>query len=760
MRLNSTKIFTLAASLFASVSIAQQTAEIQVIHNSPDPGAAAVDIFLGPQEVLSNVTYRQASEFLTVPAGMEVQVGIAAASETNSATDILFTFPFTLADGEKYYVIADGMIGSTFDLFASPGARTEATSATGNTDFIIYHGSLDAPAVDIFVEEAAGNVAEDLAWTQFSLPVEVGNSDYNVQVRNDASTATVAAYEATLATLGLVDQALLVMASGYLASSPGQPEFALLAVLTDGTVAELPTAFARAQIIHNSPVAGMVDVWVNNAPALESVNYREASEFIDLPVGLGQQISITGAGAGDTSGAAIQATLDLLGMGSYYVIADGDGINQSLGLRVATGAREEAASGPGNSDFQIYHGSVDAPSVDVYVEEATTNVGEDLVFGAFSDYVEVANADYNVQIRDENSTVTVASFEAPLASLGLEDAALIVVASGYLTPATMADPSFTLLAILADGTVAELEAATARALIIHDSEAAGIVDIWVNNELALQDVDFRQSSGFINLPVGLGQTVAITGANAMDTSGAAIQASFDFEGQHTYIIVADGDIANQPLNLNVVTGGKEVADDSDETAVLVYHGSVNAPTVDIVETGIGAGTIVEDLVFGEFDGYLDLETVDYELEVRDETGAITVATYTAPLESLNLDGESIVVVASGYLNPTGDQQAFGLYVALANGGDLIPLPSVVSSTNELSTSDFLVSPNPTSNYIVVQSEIALADSYIIRSTAGQELASGQIKDNGTIDMNDLKSGIYYVQLNSDKGFTTVKVYKN
>ncbi len=64
---------------------------------------------------------------------------------------------------------------------------------------------------------------------------------------------------------------------------------------------------------------------------------------------------------------------------------------------------------------------------------------------------------------------------------------------------------------------------------------------------------------------------------------------------------------------------------TDKTDVLVHHGSTDAPTVDVYETGVGAGMIVDDLMYADFAGYLELGVLDYVLEIRDETGTSTVA---------------------------------------------------------------------------------------------------------------------------------------
>ncbi len=62
----------------------------------------------------------------------------------------------TLADGETYVVVADGIVSPTgynpapaFNLEVYAGAQ-ETSANPSNTDVLIHHGSTDAPTVDIF----------------------------------------------------------------------------------------------------------------------------------------------------------------------------------------------------------------------------------------------------------------------------------------------------------------------------------------------------------------------------------------------------------------------------------------------------------------------------------------------------------------------------------------------------------------------------------------------------------------------------------
>lgn len=143
----------------------------------------------------------------------------------------------------------------------------------------------------------------------------------------------------------------------------------------------------------------------------------------------------------------------------------------------------------------------------------------------------------------------------------------------------------------------------------------------------------------------------------------------------------------KPFDIYVKPAAKEASASNTTTDVLVFHGSTDAPIVDVVEVGVGAGTIIDNFSYGDFAGYLSLPTADYALAIRDETGTVTVATYAAPLQTLILGGQALIVLASGFLNPSVNNNgaAFGLFVALPSGGDLILLPIVTSSTNAPTT---------------------------------------------------------------------------
>ena len=226
---------------------------------------------------------------------------------------------------------------------------------------------------------------------------------------------------------------------------------------------------------------------------------------------------------------------------------------------------------------------------------------------------------------------------------------------------------------------------TARVQVIHNSAdlAAQSVDIYLNNDLLLDNFSFRTASPFVDVPAGEEITIGVAPSTSMSASQSIVSYNYNLTEDKKYVLIASGHISPfgyTPLknfSVEVCDMGRENASNASNTDLLVFHGATDAPTVDVVETGVGAGTIVNNMSYKDFTSYLELSTANYTIDIRDESGLNTVATYQAPLSNLNLMGGAGVVVASGFLNPSKNSngEAFGLFVALPSGGDLVALPN-------------------------------------------------------------------------------------
>jgi hypothetical protein len=746
-------------------------ARLQVIHNST--ALELVDVFVNGDLFLEEFAFRTATPFVDVPAGVDLDIRVAPAGEGIGAS--VGPFTFNLTDGEKYILVANGLLAKdvAFNLYPFAGAREMATNAS-NTDVLVFHGSTDAPEVTVFEIGAGAGELFTFEYGDFAGYLELPTADYVLDIR--AGGESVIAYSAPLSTLGLDGAALTVLASGYL-NPEFTPGFGLFVALADGgaliplPVYEMPEPMARLQVIHNSTALELVDVFVNGDLFLEDFAFRTATPFVDVPAGVDLDIRVAAAGEG--IGASVGPfTFNLTDGEKYILVANGIFTKDypfQFNLYPFAGAREMATNAS-NTDVLVFHGSTDAPEVTVF--EIGAGAGELFTFeyGDFAGYLELPTADYVLDIRAGGESVI--AYSAPLATLGLDGAALTVLASGYLNPEFT--PGFGLFVALADGgaliplPVYEIPEPMARLQVIHNSTALELVDVFVNGDLFLEDFAFRTATPFVDVPAGVDLDIRIAAAG--EGIGASVGPfTFNLTDGEKYILVANGIFTKDypfQFNLYPFAGAREMATNASNTDVLVFHGSQNAPVVDVYESSVPAGTVVDNLAYGEFAGYLELPTADYILNVQDETGAVTVASYSAPLATLELDGQALVVVASGLLGDGADP-AFGLYVALASGGDLIALPVYTTSAPIVTDNSVNISvyPNPVSSRLNIEFDVTREANITVEiySIIGSRIATIYNERNAmgyksvSYDVSNLPSGIYLVTVTNGQTRTTKKI---
>jgi len=234
-----------------------------------------------------------------------------------------------------------------------------------------------------------------------------------------------------------------------------------------------------------------------------------------------------------------------------------------------------------------------------------------------------------------------------------------------------------------------VQAQTAKLQVIHNAAdpAANKVDIYLNGSKLLDDFAFRTATPFIDAPAN--QELSIGVAPATSSSANDIIATFKVTlgvGKK-YIAIASGvldaskfasnpDGKNTAFNLFIKEDAQESAMTGGNVEIAVMHGSTDAPTVDIVARGVA--TLVNDAPYTAITDYISVPAADYTIDIKDASGTVTVATFTAPLSGL-ANGAAFVF-ASGFLTPSANQNgaAFGIFAALPNG-DVIALPAVTTA---------------------------------------------------------------------------------
>ena len=310
----------------------------------------------------------------------------------------------------------------------------------------------------------------------------------------------------------------------------------------------------------------------------------------------------------------------------------------------------------------------------------------------------------------------------------------------------------------------------ARVQVIHNSPdfAASTVDVYVNGSMLLNNFAFRTATPFVDVPAGVQISIDVAPGNSTSSADGIYNLTTTLADNTTYIVVANGIVSatgysSAPnFGLNVYSQGREVAADPSKTDVLVNHGSPDAPTVDVVETSVPAGTIVDNISYPQFAGYLELPNLDFTLDVRDQSGTTTVASYLAPLQTLNLAGAAVTVLASGFINPTVNSNgpSFGLWVATAAGGALIPLPLNTLSNQEFSNSSFIVYPNPATSTISIRNNTENAIEKVRISDLNGRMVMQYNSDFENLNISSLTKGIYLVTIEGNNAVTNKKIVIN
>ncbi|TAA69131.1 DUF4397 domain-containing protein [Planococcus salinarum] len=163
-----------------------------------------------------------------------------------------------------------------------------------------------------------------------------------------------------------------------------------------GVMADSHTA--KLRVVHASPDAPAVDVYVNGELTLEEVPFKADSGYLDVPAGT-HNVEVFAAGTEYAEGEAVlQADLTVEAGQAYTAVAANT--VDALEFVVAEDSMEVTE---GQAKIRVGHLSPDAPTVDVGL------IGGDALFSGaefpgITDYIEVDPGTYDLEIRLPDGT--------------------------------------------------------------------------------------------------------------------------------------------------------------------------------------------------------------------------------------------------------------------------------------------------------------------------------------------------------------------
>jgi len=778
---------------------------LQIIHNSPDPAVSVVDIYIDTDRVLRNLRYQGASWFLDIPAGTQVELGIAPGNSASS-DEIFATYPLVLDEDETYVIIATGVMDAS-GYSSNPDGRSidfalittdeglELSSDGDNMAISVFHGCMDAPALDIVyggIATLLDNIAYSDLSSYFEVPAEVYSFDI---VLSEDNSIVLGSFEADMSWYG--GSAAVVFFSGFLDPAANQhgSAFGMFMALPDGTVREFPLVTspgARLQLIHNAadPDLEFIDIYIDDVLVYDDFEFRTATPFMDVETDVEVIITIAPGNSTSSLDAIRSYPIEFEAGKSYVGIATGvlnpvgfmsnpDGEDISFEV-LFTDLATESSGDPFLLNVSILQGATDVPSVDV-VARGVGPILENVRYGELSAYFDVPADDYIIDLVETGGTAILASYYARFSHFG--GAAAVVFSSGFLQPLVNKNgPKLGLFAALPDGFVMEFQSATtgiARLQVIHSAAdpEIDVVDVYVDDIHAIDDLAFRSATPFIDIFAGAELTIGIAPANSSSVNDVFAQFPVTLSVDGWYVAIVTGvktpsnfaeNPDGMPIDLNIEF--IEVTQASSDVDLTVFHGVTDAPTVDVLVRN--ASSIVEDLSYGNFSPFFALPAADYILDITPAGNpSVIVGFFRADLR--NMDGASATVFASGFLSPGDNQNGpeLGLFAALEDGTviQLISTTSVDRNENARPSALMSMYPNPVIDQARVNYTIDRTDRIELKvyDVLGREVLSSNegVRSAGdystTIVTHALSPGLYRLVLvtSTNTVATTMAVVK-
>ena len=425
---------------------------------------------------------------------------------------------------------------------------------------------------------------------------------------------------------------------------------------------------AQVRVVHASPDAPAVDVWVEGqtTPAVKGIKYGDASAYLQVPAGK-YNFQIRPAGAPVTDPPVYSTgSVDVAANAKITAIAAGllKGTTDADKFRVIPLA--EAWKGtPGTTTVRVVHASPDAPTVGLDVGDDDPSKPEVASLARFADTGAAGlplPAGQALQVGIAAGSARVTAFTTPSLPAGGE---IFVIATGLIGKLPRQADGFALLAVGPQASLGFIKQ-NPTVYALHASPDAPAVDLFVGPKEVAGPLAFGSLSTPIQVPPGIymvdffpaaAGSVRPAGAPAVSTPTPLLEA-----GQR-YLAAATGFLARaDAANKLTLAAEAEAFDLTAPTRAVVraWHLSPDAQTVDIGPISGGAitpaFTALSYLRASDGSG-LRLEPASVPVGIT-PTGANTtiLASFNVPLAA----GTRAFAVAAGAVAPRAGEQGIRL----------------------------------------------------------------------------------------------------
>ncbi|MCO6473067.1 MAG: DUF4397 domain-containing protein [Melioribacteraceae bacterium] len=383
----------------------------------------------------------------------------------------------------------------------------------GKAQVRVIHASYDAPAVDVWVNDA--QVISNLSYGESSGYAELEEGEKNIIVSAAGTTTPVISATVTI----IANQELTIYAVNNLTS--------IEAIISEDD--RISSGSAKVRFIHAAPDAPAVDIKVNNgmgSTLFGNAEFKTIADYIEVPEGT-YNLAVTPAGS--NAEVVILGNAPLMSGRIYTVMAQGTlSGDDSYPFNVRTYVDNNQGISfvdleVATANVKVVHASPNAPAVDLLLNDAV--VGTGLTFPNNTGYLNINAGTQNIKVNVSGTSTT--AIEGDILFDAYKDYSVFAVNNvSSIEPLILEDN----LAMPASG--------KAHLRFIHLSPDAPAVDITLTNGMVLfGNVSFKSYSEFTPFDAGtydLQVRLAGTETVVLELPGVML------ENQDIYTVFAKG----------------------------------------------------------------------------------------------------------------------------------------------------------------------------------------------------------------------------
>ncbi|CAN0256414.1 unnamed protein product, partial [Laminaria digitata] len=239
------------------------------------------------------------------------------------------------------------------------------------------------------------------------------------------------------------------------------------------------------------------------------------------------------------------------------------------------------------------------------------------------------------------------------------------------------------------------------------------LQVSVSGEQIVSDLTYKNATDFIELR-SVEVDLLVTYDPGDGSTETVLDSTITLVDEKTYVFVANGLIGDDSFEFVLNEEGKYKATDSESVDFFVFHGSPDAPTVEVnlldaTPQHNELAVLANNLSYGDNTTYRSVVADVYNIEIVSSLTGQQVDVYG--LDVSELAGSSVTVVVGGYLQPENDDQPFSVFV-YAGEVEAMIAPVVTSSEDESALPTELVVrgiyPNPFQNNAVLTFDLPKA----------------------------------------------------